>query len=134
MATTYSATAFGEFKTAYLQREVVHDLVCAASGTLKVGQIVKINSSGKLEALAVSGESTAAAAEAAIAAAVQQGMFIIAQSDQTLEYGHVPVEYADYKYSPNVVTVADATKRFALYMITNVKDIIVNPVTTEVTA
>ena len=59
-------------------------------------------------------------------------MYIVAQSDQTMEYGHVPVELRDYRY---VDTVADKTtvKKVALFRIINPKDVILHKVTFQTT-
>lgn len=112
------------FKTAYLQREVPMDLdvVAAAGSPLKVGDCVKVTP-----------------ATATVGAYMQKSTFanathIIAQSDMTLGYGHVPVENRDYKYSPNVagtVTAAPTTKtttwkHVALYAIINKDDVILD--------
>ena len=40
-------------------------------------------------------------------AAVAVGDYIIAQSDQTMGYGHVPVEDRDYRYSDEVKMNSD---------------------------
>lgn len=57
---------------------------------------------------------------------------IVAQSDQTLGYGHVPVEDRDYRYDPTVkgtvtaAPTADTTtwKHVALFKITNWDDVV----------
>lgn len=58
---------------------------------------------------------------------------IVAQSDQTLEYGHIPVENRDYKYVPVVLntfigtaTAAAKTKKLALFAILDKSNIILN--------
>lgn len=93
-----------KFKTAYLQREVPIDAVVVAGDPLEVGEVVVVTagSTGDYLVQAVSANTVEAAKTAAT--------HIVAQSDQTLEYGHVPVEYRDYKYSNEVVaTIAGAT-------------------------
>ena len=73
----------GTFKTAYLQREIVVDAKVAAN--VIVGQLVTL-----------SGDTISSAATADAAT------HIIAQSDMTMEYGHVKVEDRDYRYFPDV--------------------------------
>lgn len=106
------------FKTAYLQREEWHDVDVVGSTPLKVGDCVQLHE-----------------ATASVAAYIQKSTFanathIIAQSDQTIGYGHVPVENRDYRYNPEVaVTLAAAPatattktwKHVALYRISNSK-------------
>lgn len=106
------------FKTAYLQREEWHDVDVVGSTPLKVGDCVQLHE-----------------ATASVAAYIQKSTFanathIIAQSDQTIGYGHVPVENRDYRYNPEVaVTLAAAPatattetwKHVALYKISNNK-------------
>lgn len=122
MATYYGAKAFADFKTAYLQREVVLDVVGAASETMTVGQIFSMSGS-TINPLTVLSGSTASAAIASTLASVAEGMFIVAQGDQTMEYGHVPVEYADYKYDPKVYLTNGGHKKVAAFMITNLADL-----------
>ena len=100
----------GSFKTAYLQKENIEDATVAAE--LRVGQLVTL-SNGAL----------AAAAGASESAALSAATHIIAQSDQTLEYGHVPVENRDYKYSP-VVAISTTKKKVALFKIVDKNDIL----------
>ena len=106
------------FKTAYLQREEWHDVDVVGSAPLKVGDCVQLHD-----------------ATATVAAYIEKSTFanathIIAQSDQTIGYGHVPVENRDYRYNPEVaVTLAAAPaaaetttwKHVALYRISNNK-------------
>lgn len=139
MAAKYYHKYRGEFKTAYLQHEVALDLKVKAAGgvasgdtpstsqILHVGDIVKIVNN-ELQ-LVVSGAAT----EGAIAdPALTTDMYIVAQSDQTMEYGHVPVELRDYRY---VDTVADKTtvKKVALFRIINPQDVILHKVTFQTT-
>lgn len=93
-----------KFKTAYLQREVPIDAVVVGADPLEVGEVVKVTYGSTGDALveAVSANS--------IDEAVDAATHIIAQSDQTLEYGHIPVEDRDYKYSDAVVaTISGAS-------------------------
>lgn len=139
MAAKYYHKYRGEFKTAYLQHEVALDLKVKAAGgvasgdtptstqILHVGDIVKIVNN-ELQ-LVVAGAST----ENAIAdPALTTDMYIVAQSDQTMEYGHVPVELRDYRY---VDTIADKTtvKKVALFRIINPQDVILHKVTFQTT-
>ena len=139
MAAKYYHKYRGEFKTAYLQHEVALDLKVKAAGgvasgdtpstsqILHVGDIVKIVNN-ELQ-LVVAGAPT----ENAIAdPALTTDMYIVAQSDQTMEYGHVPVELRDYRY---VDTVADKTtvKKVALFRIINPQDVILHKVTFQTT-
>ena len=105
MAAKYYHKYRGEFETAYLQHEVALDLKVKAAGGV----------------------------ENAIAdPALTTDMYIVAQSDQTMEYGHVPVELRDYRY---VDTVADKTtvKKVALFRIINPQDVILHKVTFQTT-
>ena len=112
------------FKTAYLQREINLDVDVVGSAALKVGDLVTLTD----ETSTVQGYIRKAASLAA-------ATHIIAQSDQTLAYGHVPVENRDYRYDPSVaVTVASAPssktttwKHVALYKIINKDDVILAP-------
>lgn len=112
-----------EFKTAYLQREMVMDMKLASStqaassdgliplNGYKVGEIVYASAADTL-----SPRSTIAS--------VAVGDYIIAQSDQTLQYnGHIPVENRDYRYSPAVASSATAAKKLALFKIINLDDV-----------
>lgn len=85
-----------KFITAYLQREILVDAVVVGGDPLVVGEALTIQGSGDGPVL-ISGV-TANSVPAAAAAATH----ILAQSDMTVEYGHVPVENRDYRYSPEV--------------------------------
>lgn len=97
------------FKTAYLQHELVMD--AKLSENVKVGALVTYTASTNTFA----GAQTVAAAT-----------HIIAQSDVTLEYGHVPVENRDYRYSDAVAASTTATKRLALFKIINPDDVVLD--------
>ena len=93
------------FKTAYLQREVPMTVAVAGDKPLVVGEMVTLT--------AASGAVPASIKSAATVAAATH---IIAQSDMTMEYGHVPVEYRDYRYSDQVKgTVSDVTNLLGVY-------------------
>ena len=99
----------GTFKTAYLQREIVVDA--------KVVSIVIVWYLFFFFVYFLSSEATADAAT-----------HIIAQSDMTMEYGHVPVEYRDYKYSDVVAASTTIKKKVALFKITNKDDLNVSQI------
>lgn len=98
------------FKTAYLQREIVMDV--KVSKDLKVGDLISVS---------VVGNEPDTASPAALADATH----IIAQSDMTMEYGHVPVEYRDHRYSDKVAASTSEKKKIAVYSIIEEEDIIV---------
>ena len=92
----------------------------ATAANVKVGQLVKLDNG------AITEVNTLADAT-----------HLIAQSDMTMEYGHVPVENRDYKYSDEVaatiaaagpVTASTPTKKVALFAITDKDDLIVKTV------
>lgn len=120
--------AKGHFITAYLQREIPMELAVKTSAlteaaALEVGQLVKL--------VASTGTDIPAYIEAATG--LSDATHIIAQSDVTMNAGHVPIENRDYKYSNKIlgtITTAAAkgseTKHVALYAITDKNDIIVD--------
>lgn len=111
------------FLTAYLQREVYLDIDVV--NDCKVGDFVVVTN----ETPTVQGYMTKAT-QAQVTG--KQATHIVAQSDQTLAYGHVPVENRDYRYDPTVkgtVSVAPTGKtttwkHVALYKITNWDDVV----------
>lgn len=113
----------GSFKTAYLQREIPMDVAVIGSEPLHVGQLVTLTA-------AASGKPNSIAAANTLAAATH----IVAQSDMTLGYGHVPVENRDWNYKDEVAVTGSAlatttpVKHVALYAITDETDIIVKEV------
>lgn len=109
-----------KFRTAYDQREVVLDAVVSAKEPVSVGSLVKVTWDGTNPATleSVTGSSNLEALNAAT--------HIVAQSDMTMEYGHVPVEFRNYKYSDAVAnSVGNAVKKVALFKITEKDDVIV---------
>lgn len=102
-----------EFKTAYLQREI--PVKANVSAQLVVGQVCTYN------------PSTKALAAIADATAVANGQYIVAQSDVTMGDSHVPVERRNYNYSNTVAVGND--KLVALYLITDVTDVVTRVVT-----
>lgn len=102
-----------KFRTAYDQREIVMDVAVIGTDNLVVGQLVTLTAAnGSVPAYIASAASVSAATH------------IVAQSDMTMEYGHVPVEARNYAYSDKVnVTAASASasspvKKVALFVAT----------------
>ena len=126
MATNYYGKQAGSFKTAYLQHEVVEDVKVTAgkNQVLHVGDIVKITNG----VLGLVLSASAASASAVSFPALTTDMYIVAQSDQTMEYGHVPVEMRDYRYDDKVADKSTA-KKVALFRIINPLDVIVKQTT-----
>ena len=113
----------GKFKTAYDQRELPLDVAVVGTTNLHVGELVKY-------VAAASGKPAYIVA----ATGLSDATHIIAQSDMTMEYGHVPVENRDYKYSDVVaanvsatgsVTASTETKKVAVFAIKDINDVIV---------
>lgn len=129
MATNYYGKQAGSFKTAYLQHEIVEDVKVTAgkNQVLHVGDIVKITN-GVL-GLVLSASATSASGVSF--PALTTDMYIVAQSDQTMEYGHVPVEMRDYRYDDKVADKTTA-KKVALFRIINPQDVIVKQTTFSV--
>ena len=96
-----------KFRTAYDQREIVIDAKVTAE--VSVGTLVTVTF----------GTPNSIAAASTLAAATH----IIAQSDMTMEYGHVPVENRDYKYSDKVAA-STVEKKVALFQISDKNDVI----------
>lgn len=126
MATNYYGKQAGSFKTAYLQHEVVEDVKVTAgkNQVLHVGDIVKITNG----VLGLVLSASATSANGVSFPALTTDMYIVAQSDQTMEYGHVPVEMRDYRYDDKVADKATA-KKVALFRIINPLDVIVKQTT-----
>ena len=114
---TYFAQA--NFKTAYLQRELPVDAKAASPIELHVGDVVSgtIGADGVYTLAARSN-----AAEATAKSSVAVGDYIVAQSDMTMEYGHVPVENRDYRYNDKV-SIGTSAKKVALFKINDLSDI-----------
>ena len=100
-----------------MQREIPLDVTAAAKLELKIGDVVAITSAGVVSAVTDNSGGSGAAK-----AAVVEGNYIVAQSDMTMEYGHVPVENRDYKYKDDVVLNTTA-KKAAFYRINNLEDV-----------
>lgn len=99
-----------KFKTAHDLREIPVEVAVVGSADLTVGELVTF--------VAASGNNPAYISSAASVAAATH---VVAQSDMTMEYGHVPVENRDYKYSPKVaktaatISASAPTKKVALF-------------------
>ena len=130
MATNYYGKQAGSFKTAYLQHEIVEDVKVTAgkNQVLHVGDIVKITNG----VLGLVLSASATSANGVSFPALTTDMYIVAQSDQTMEYGHVPVEMRDYRYDDKVADKSTA-KKVALFRIINPLDVIVKQTTFSVT-
>ena len=92
---------FGEFITARLQREIPMEVAVGTSlnSYMRVGQLVKLDN-GIIRPVISKNDAT----------------HIIAQSDMTMERGHVPVEYRDYRYSDYVTgTVSNPASLLGVY-------------------
>lgn len=105
---------YAKFKTAYDQHEIVIDATLAAE--VVVGQLVTVTPASGSTPASIASASTVAAAT-----------HIIAQSDATMEYGHVPVEARDYRYS-NKVAASTSKKKVALFAISDKNDLITHTV------
>ena len=114
---TYFAQA--NFKTAYLQRELPVDAKSSSPLELHVGDVVS-GTVGADGVLTIAARSNAAEATAKSSVAV--GDYIVAQSDMTMEYGHVPVENRDYRYDDKV-SMNTTAKKVALFKINDLSDI-----------
>lgn len=134
----YTGYAQGSFKTAYLQRAIPLDVACSTTQELKVGDIFQVSGASKyivpITSVASYAASSADYGPSAIEAAkalVSNGQYILAQADMTLEYGHVPVEYRDYKYSDvvkldsSLYSNLSSPKKVMAYPVINLEDIIV---------
>ena len=114
---TYFAQA--NFKTAYLQRELPVDAKAASPLELHVGDVVS-GTVGADGVLTIAARSNTVEATAKSSVAV--GDYIVAQSDMTMEYGHVPVENRDYRYNDKV-SMGTSAKKVALFKINDLSDI-----------
>lgn len=93
------------FKTGLDQRELVGNFTVNTAG--KVGYLYSISGTDMtlLTTAPVAGTKYA----------------MIAQADDTLGYGHVPVEYRDYKYSDEIA--ASTTAKMVAYYLVDTSDI-----------
>lgn len=100
-----------QFKTALGQREIVLDTKVTAD--MVVGQVCKFTPGATVDANSLAPTTVAPVA----------GDYIVAQSDMTMEYGHVPVENRDYRYSPKVAASTSKIKKVAVFKITDIGDV-----------
>lgn len=135
MAKTYFKKYKAGFRTAKEQYEIVKDLTVSAKGAMtagnddaskalqvaQVGDLVKIVG-GALQLVV----ATNATSGSEVTPTVTTDMYIVAQSDMTMEYGHVPVENRDYRYS-DVVADSTTKKHVALFKVISPDDIILTP-------
>lgn len=98
--------AKAHFRTGKDQYEIVLDAIVKAD--MEVGTVCSYNATNK---------------ELSVAADVSAGAYIVAQSDQSMEYGHIPVENRDYRYSSKVAT-STVAKKVAVFRINDVADVI----------
>lgn len=96
------------FKTAWMQKEQVLDVKVAAD--CKVGDMVALNPDG----VTLDKTNSLSAAD-----------YIIAQSDMTMERGHIPVEQHDHRYSDKVAK-SDTLKKVAVFFILDESDIVLD--------
>ena len=96
------------FKTAWLQKEQVLDVKVATN--CKVGDMVVLNPDGETLDLTRS---------------LASADYIIAQSDMTMEYGHIPVEQHDHRYSDKVAS-STTKKKVAVFFILDKSDIVLD--------
>lgn len=96
-----------QFKTAAGQKEVVLD--CKVAADVAVGYLCKYDAAANSISASTSGTPVA-------------GDVIIAQSDMTMEYGHVPVENRDYRYNPKVAA-STSPKKVAVFKVTDISDV-----------
>lgn len=137
------------FKTAYLQRELILDAAVKGK-TVYAGQVgitpaeqayaARFASSGADTTVVIVGDlvkmtaaTTTVPAYIERVTSLAQATHIVAQSDQTLEYGHIPVENRDYRYVPVVnatftgtVAATSPVKKVALFKIVNPDDVELN--------
>jgi len=85
------------FKTAYLQRELPNKAVVIGDDVF-VNELVKITYIDGYTMIEKISANT-------VTGALNEATHTIAQSDMTLDYGHVPVEYRDYRYKDIVKSV-----------------------------
>ena len=98
--------AKAHFRTGKDQYEIVLDAIVEAE--LEVGTICSYNTTDK---------------KLTKASSASVGAYIVAQSDQTMEYGHIPVENRNYAYSSKVAA-STVAKKVAVFRINDVADVI----------
>lgn len=137
------------FKTAYLQREIAVDVAVKGNSTY-AGQegitpaeqayAARFASAGADTSVVIVGDlvkltpaTSTVPAYIERVTSLAQATHIVAQSDQTVGYGHVPVENRDYRYVPVVLSTFKGTvaanspvKKCLLFRITNPEDVELN--------
>lgn len=108
-----------KFKTAYLQKEITVDAAVIGSG-LVVGSMITLTPATATLPISI-----------AAAVSLASATHIIAQSDMTQEYGHVPVERRSYAPSTAVaatysgqLAASSPVKKVALFVLIDKTDII----------
>ena len=112
-----------QFKTALGQHEIVLDTKVTAD--MVVGQVCKYTAGATPETSSLAPATDTDTDTYTLAA----GDYIVAQSDMTMEYGHVPVENRDYRYVPKVAASATAPKKVAVFKITDIGDVYTETIT-----
>lgn len=128
------------FKTAYLQKEEPLDV--AVKGTIAAdaaaAYATRKTTPASLATVMVRDLVKLTPATATVPAYIERVLslasatHIVAQSDMTMEYGHVPVENRDYRYFPVVqataatVAAGSPVKKVALFKIWNKDDVIID--------
>ena len=118
------------FRTAYEQREILVD--GAVKGTTVGAEDIKV---GTLVKLTDATDTLPAYIEKVTSLAI--ATHIVAQSDMTQEYGHIPIENQDYRpnYSvkatftgtaPYVLAADTPTKKIAMFLLNDKTDIILS--------
>ena len=95
-----------QFITALGQHEIVFD--AKVNNDMVVGQVCKYDSTNNI--------FTPTSVKPAV------GDYIVAQSDVTMQ-SYVPVENRDYRYDPKVAASTSATKKVAMFKITDINDV-----------
>lgn len=101
------------FKTAWQQKEQVLDK--KVNEDVRVGDMVYVGDG-------TAGKNVDTLYKTAILA---EADYIIAQSDMTMEYGHIPVEQHDHRYSDKVAKSTER-KKVAVFFILDESDIILD--------
>jgi len=137
-----------KFKTAILQREIVLNVAVAATVNADPATGIATRKTtpaettvvlvGDLVKLTAAAAATGAPAYITRVLSLAAATHIVAQSDETMDYGHIPVENRDYRYLPIVngteastVTSASAVKRVALFPLIDKSDIEIDTANSE---
>lgn len=101
------------FKTAWQQKEQVLDK--KVNEDVKVGDMVYVGVQEDSEQVDTLYKTNL----------LEKADYIIAQSDTTMEYGHIPVEQHDHRYSDKVARSTEK-KKVAVFFIIDESDIILD--------